>query len=925
MTRAERCYRLFLTCLPRAFRAEAEAELMETFRQGYARISTQSVVTRTAFWVRLGVDLVVTSWAERRALRYASRHAAAFASPPSRKDLMDRLQQFRYAIRTLVKNRGFATTAVVTLSLGIGAAVAIFSVVNAVLLEPLPYKDPSRLVIVWQELRARGVPEFPFPVGDIPDLRQKGTLLESVATIQTGRNTLAAADGQFETVRTAFVTSNLFDLLGVGVVRGRVFEEADGTPLPPPPPPPQPPPANAPGAPAAGQGAAPAPSPPPVVSAILSHDYWQRRFGGDPAIVGQLVPFGGGNARAQVVGIAEPDAQLLFAPRHNIERTPDIWIASRLDFATGSRTTGAVRVVARMKPGVTVPQAQGQMDALAKELRDTYPVKKNAGVHINVVSMHQTLVSDVRVSILALMGAVTFVLLIACANVANLMMTQSMRRERELAVRAALGARRGVLIGQLLTESVVLAGVSAAIALGLARLGIVVLQQMGPANLPRLQTVAIDLRVLLFATAAALVSAVIFGLAPALRASRFQLVEVLRHSGRSAGLGAGRLRSGLVVAEVALTFVLLIGAGLMFRSLVQLQRVEPGYDPRGLLTFAIQNLQSNSPQARIDVTRRLRESLGALPGVQGVSAASPLPLDGSSANMPWGIEGTDPAQFQQAAVHSVMPGYFETMRTPVRAGRAFTDDDRVPGTQRIMVDERLAARAYPGQPAVGRPLLLRVSGQNPQPFEIIGVVAHQRHTSLAQDGREALFFVDAAGGFAGRWVVRTAGDPVGLTDAVRAAVKEIDNRAVLAEIKPMSAYVDSAQAPTRFALALTGVFAVIAAVLAAVGLYGVLATLVRQRTAEIGVRLAFGAERASIFRLVVGRGLILAGVGVGIGAAGALVVTRGIQTMLVGVQPSDPATFATIAVLFLLVAVAACGIPAFRASRLDPTVALRSE
>jgi predicted lysophospholipase L1 biosynthesis ABC-type transport system permease subunit len=242
-----------------------------------------------------------------------------------------------------------------------------------------------------------------------------------------------------------------------------------------------------------------------------------------------------------------------------------------------------------------------------------------------------------------------------------------------------------------------------------------------------------------------------------------------------------------------------------------------------------------------------------------------------------------------------------------------------------MVDERLAARAYPGQPAVGRPLLLRVSGQNPQPFEIIGVVAHQRHTSLAQDGREALFFVDAAGGFAGRWVVRTAGDPVGLTDAVRAAVKEIDNRAVLAEIKPMSAYVDSAQAPTRFALALTGVFAVIAAVLAAVGLYGVLATLVRQRTAEIGVRLAFGAERASIFRLVVGRGLILAGVGVGIGAAGALVVTRGIQTMLVGVQPSDPATFATIAVLFLLVAVAACGIPAFRASRLDPTVALRSE
>jgi putative ABC transport system permease protein len=505
------------------------------------------------------------------------------------------------------------------------------------------------------------------------------------------------------------------------------------------------------------------------------------------------------------------------------------------------------------------------------------------------------------------------------------MMTQSLRRRRELAVRTALGAGRGTLVGQLLTESAVLSGVSAAIGLGLARLGIVVLQQIGPANLPRLQTVAIDFRVLGFAAVAALVSAAIFGVAPALRASRFHLVDALRDSGRAAGLGGGRLRSGLVVAEVALTFVLLIGAGLMFRSLVQLQRVEPGYDPAGLLTFSVNNLQTPSPQARIDVTRRLRETLGALPGVQSVAAASPFPLDGGSANMPWGIEGTDPAQFQQAAVHAVMPGYFEMMRTPLRAGRTFTDDDRVPGTQRVIVDERLAARAYPGQQAVGRPLLLRLGGQNPQPFEIIGVVAHQRHASLAQDGREALFFADTAGGVANRWAVRTAGDPQALADSVRAAITQFDNRIVLADVKPMSDYVDAAQAPTRFALALTGIFAVIAAVLAAVGLYGVLATLVRQRTAEIGVRLAFGAERSSIFKLVVGRGLILAAVGVAIGAGAALLVTRGIQTMLVGVRPSDPMTFATIAVLFLVVAAAACGIPAFRASRLDPTTALRSE
>ncbi len=928
MTRAERWYRRLLICLPAPLRTEAEAELLETFRQAHARVRTQSAAARMAFWARMAADLAVTSWAERRALRYASRHVAAVTPPPSRKDLMDRLQQLKYVFRSLVKNRGYATTSIVTLSLGIGAAVAIFSVVNAVLLEPLPYRDPSRLVVVWQELRARSVAEFPFPTGDIPDLRQKGTLLESVATLQTGRGTFEAAPGQFQQIRNAFVTTNVFDVLGLNVVRGRKFEEADGIPTPPPPQPQAPPAGNAPGAPPAAQGPPappPPPPPPPVFATILSHEFWMRQYGGDPAIVGQLVPFGGGNARAHVVGIAEPGAQILFAPRHNIERTPDVWIASRLDFATASRTAGAVRVVARMKPGVTVPQAQAQMEALAAELRETYPVKRNAGVYINVFSMHDTLVSDVRVSILALMGAVTFVLLIACANVANLMMTQSLRRRRELAVRTALGAGRGTLVGQLLTESVVLAGVSAAIGLGLARLGIVVLQQIGPANLPRLQAVAIDFRVLGFAAAAALISAAIFGVAPALRASRFQLVDALRDSGRAAGLGGGRLRSGLVVAEVALTFVLLIGAGLMFRSLVQLHRVEPGYDSTGLLTFTVNNLQTPSPQARIDTTRRLREALGALPGVQSVAAATPFPLDGGSANMPWGIEGTDPAQFQQAAVHTVMPGYFEMMRTPLRAGRTYTDDDRAPGTQRVIVDERLAARAYPGQQAVGRTLLLRLGGQNPQPFEIIGVVAHQRHASLAQDGREALFFADTAGGIANRWAVRTAGDPQALADAVRAALTQFDNRIVLADVQPMSVYVDAAQAPTRFALALTGIFAVIAAVLAAVGLYGVLATLVRQRTAEIGVRLAFGAERSSIFKLVVGRGLILAAVGVAIGAGAALLVTRGIQTMLVGVRPSDPATFVTIAVLFLAVAAAACGIPAFRASRLDPTVALRSE
>jgi putative ABC transport system permease protein len=919
-TPAERRYRRLLTlCLPAGLRREAESDLVETFRQSHARVASRHAIVRLGFWLRMAADLVVTRVAEQRAARWASRHVAPASPPTSSKDIMELLHQIRSAVRLLVKNRGFAGTAVLTLTLGIGAAVAIFSVVNAVLLEPLPYRDPARLVLVWQELRARSVPEFPFPIGDIPDLREKGTLLESVATIQTGRQTIPNAEGQPEQVRTAFVTANLFDLLGLGVVQGRGFEEADGTPLPPPPG------ANAAAAPAPGAAPA-APPPPPVFTAILSHEFWVRRYGSDPAIVGQLIPFGGG-ARAHVVGVAEPGAQLLFAPRHNVERTPDLWFAARLDFANGSRTAGAVRVIARLKPGVAVGQAQAQMEALATELRETYPVKKNAGVYINVVPMHATLVSDVRVAILALMGAVTFVLLIACANVANLMMTQSMRRERELAVRTALGARRATLIRQILIESLVLAGVGAAAGLGLARLGIVLLQQMGPANLPRLQNVAIDFRVLGFAAAAALTSALLFGLLPALRASRLNLVDSLRQGGRSAGLSSGRLRGGLVVAEVALTFVLLIGAGLMLRSLVILERVNPGYDPTGILTFTLGNMATPSLEARVDLTRRLRETIGALPGVEGVSAASPLPLDGGTANMPWGTEeaASDPTRFQQAAVHTTLPGYFDTMRTPIREGRVFTEADRAPNTQRVVIDERLAARAYPGESAVGRTLLLRVGGVSPTPWEIIGVVAHQRHASLAEDGREALFFVDGVGGFASRWIVRTSGDPLRLAESVRAAITGVVGQAVVAEVQPMSAFVDRAQAPTRFALALTGIFAVIAAVLAVVGLYGVLSTLVRQRTAEIGVRLAFGAERGSIFRLIVIRGLLLAGVGVAIGVAAALGLTRGIQSMLVGVQAADPLTFAAITVLFLGVAAAACGIPAFRASRLDPTVALRAE
>ena len=925
-TRSERVYQRLLCVLPQEFRHEAEPELLETFRAWHARVPSRSPGARLAFWWRVAADLVVTSTAERRATRQL-RHEPR---PPffSQRNLMNTMHDVRLAFRSLVKNRGFAATAVLTLALGIGATVAIFSVVNSVLIEPLPYRDPGRLVLVWQELRARGVTEFPFPPGDIPDLREKGTLLEDVAVVQTGRQSLSTEAGRPEQVRVAFVTPNFFKLLGLQIVRGRDFEAADGTPLPPPPAAPTAPAGNAAPAGANAAPASPTPAPPPPpFAAILSHEFWLRQFGGDGSIVGRSLQFGG--ATAFVAGIAEPGAELLFPPRTNVERVPDLWIAGRTNFATGTRTAGVVRVIGRMKPGVTVPQLQAQMDGLATELRAAHPVKRNAGVHITAVSMHDTLVSDVRVSILALMGAVTFVLLIACANLANLTMTQSARRERDLAVRAALGAGRGTLVRQMLVESAVLALAGAAAGLALARIGIVVLQEIGPANLPRLQDVAIDWRVLAFTAGASVTSAILFGLMPAFRASRLDVTSVLRRSGRVAGLGHGRARSGLVIVEVALTFVLLIGSGLMVRSMFALQHVDPGYDPNGLLTFLVPNFNGPTPMARAEFMRRMRTELGAIPGVQAVSGANPLPLDGGTANMPYGTEAAaaDPTLFAQATVHNVQPGYFEAMRTRVLEGRTFTEQENNLDARTVVVDRLLAARTFPGQSAIGKRLLMRIAGQNPVPFEIVGVVAHQRHASLAQDGREAVFFLDGQRGFgvSNRWVVRTDQDPVQLMDTVKAAVARVDPAVALADVQPMSALVDRAQAPTWFALVLTTVFGAIAAILAAVGLYGVLSTAVSQRTAEIGVRLAFGAERRAIFRLIVGRGLMLAAIGIVIGAVAAIGVTRTIQTLLVGVRATDPATFVAIAVLFIVVATAACGIPAFRASRLDPTVALRRE
>jgi predicted permease len=835
---------------------------------------------------------------------------------------MDTLvKDFVYALRGLRKNLGFATVATVTIALGIAACTAIFSVVNAVLLRPLPYADAQRLMIIWGELRTRNVHDWPFAPPDFKDLKTQSTdVFEDLAgMIPAGRVPIAGRGGEPEQIRVGGATPNLFKLLHARIVLGRDFTDDDATPQVAPP---------------QGQAAAGQAAPPRLPAiAIISHGFWMRRYGGDPGIIDTDVDLG--NGRAHIVGVLSPDFEMLFPPRANVERTPEMWTATRINFETANRNNVVFRVIGRLKPGVTPQLAQLQVDCVAADLRQHFPIKQTAGLYFHAIPMYDDLVDDVRPAILSLMGAVAFVLLIACANVANLLVVRASGRSRELAVRAAIGASRTDLVRQMLAESLAIAGAGTLLGLILARGGVQVLLSLAPKDLPRLDAIVIDPAVLGFAVLAGLITAVLCGLVPALRASRADVMEALRTvGGRSAGLRGGkRLRQAVVVTEVALSFILLVGAGLMLRSILVLGRIDPGYDPNGVLTFSLQP-QARQPEQRHAFMQQVRARLLAVPGVIGVTAALPLPLDGQLINGRWGTEAAvaDPSKFRQANFHAVIPGYFETMRTRLLAGRTFTDaendiDQKSDTPKQIIIDDALAALAFRGEPAVGKRLFLRITTPEPEWYEVIGVVAHQRHASLAVPGPEAVFIPDGhfGHGAAGRWAVRTSGDPNQIVSAVRAAVAQIDPRAPLAEVQPMQAFVDKAMAPVRFTSTLIGLFAAIAVVLAGVGLYGVLSTLVRQRAAEIGMRMVFGAPRGSILNLVVGEGLRLSVAGIVIGFVAALAITRLMASLLVGVSPTDPATFAAIVVLFTIVAMAASYLPARRAAGLDPIAAIREE
>jgi predicted permease len=820
------------------------------------------------------------------------------------------LKDLIYAARTLRANPAFTIAAVLTLALGIGASTAIFSVTNAVLIRPLPYKDASRLIYPCADLRTRNVTDHLWSSPDYMDLRDHASdTLQDVAAVSTGRATFTRDDGTSEEFAFAQVTPNIFRLLGARMVMGRDFIDSDG----------QTDPGTADGAPAPPDQRLP-------VYAIASQEFFQRRFGGNPAALGKPIARNG----AILVGVVEPGTELLFRPDKNVERKPDLWIALRLNYSA-PRVAIFLRPIARLRPGVSLQRAQSQADAVAERSRALEPTYRGAGLHFRLEPMQPYLVAQVRPAILALMGAVIFLLLIACSNVANLFLVRASLRGRDLAVRTAMGASWWRLARQMLAEALLVSIFGSALGFGLAWAGVRQLLAIAPGDLPRLDATRIDPAVLVFSVLAGLAAAVIFSLAPALRAARPDVAQVLRASGRTSGLSGGAvLRNSVVVAEVALCFVLLVGSGLMFRSFLALQRINPGFDSSNLLTFQTTGGRPvRNPAEQAANLRQMQSALTTLPGVESVTAASLLPLTGPFFPYRWGKEDAmnDFSKFQAADTQIVLPGYFETMHTPLVAGRVFDESDNKPQVKHVVVDQFLAAKAFPNGNAVGQRILSRMNTPGNEWYEIIGVVAHQRLASLAEPGREQMYV--ASGYFGDRglqgWAVRTKGDPAKYAAAIRDAVAHFDRSLLLTNIQTMDSVVSHAQTGTRFSMLLIAAFAAIAALLAGVGLYGVLSTVVRQRTAEIGVRMALGAAPTGIFSLMIAYGLRLSAVGIGAGLLAALMLTQVMTSMLVGTKATDPVTFAAMAALFFGISVLATWIPARRAAGLDPATALRQE
>ncbi len=794
------------------------------------------------------------------------------------------LQDLRYAVRLLGRAPGFTLVAVLTLALGIGANTAIFTVVNALLIRPLPYANPERLVMVWQDFRARGGPadEWATP-GNYVDWRAEKELFEQVAIVSGWRPTLLGG-AEPEAIVGEQVSYEYFDVLGVAPIAGRAFGEPDGL-------------VNAPRV------------------AIISEGLWQRRFGRDPGVLGRRVDLSG--VPHEIVGVVGRDFRPIVAP------LAEIWRPRPIDLGNPNRGAITQRAVARLRDGLTFDRAQAAASTLAKRLEAAHP-EFNEKVGINLEALHGRVVGDFRDGLLALLGAVAFVLLIACANIANLLLARGSARRREVGIRLALGAARARVMRQLLTESLLLAAVGGVAGALLGVWLVDALVAIAPDNAPRVTEIRPDRSVLTFTALVTVVTGLICGIAPALQTSRAGATDSLKEGARgTAGGGGFALRRALIVAEVALALVLLTGGGLLVRTFVSLQRADLGFNPDHVLVGGV-----NPPQVPYDTIAEHRafygqvlERASALPGVEKAALASVLPLSGDS-DMGFVIEGRPLPSRTETPItwyRLVSAGYFDVMGMTLRRGRTFAEREGAPS---VVVNETLAARYFPGEDPIGRRVRFRPDGQW---FTIVGIVGDVKVRGARETSRVETFVPYWQVTEPGMNVLlKTATDPSGLSGALRQAIASVDRNVPIVGITTLSEMVGNSIEQERFFALLAAAFALLALALAAVGTYGVMAYAVAQRTPEIGVRVALGATPGNVFSLVVGDGLKLAAIGVALGIAGSLLLARWLTALLFGVHPRDPLTLIATALVLLGVAAAACFIPARRATRVDPMVALKS-
>jgi len=800
-----------------------------------------------------------------------------------------------YSARSLRKSPGFTLAAVLTLALGIGANTSVFSVLDAVVLRPLPYRDAGRLVIVWDQLLKLGLDQFPVTYANYADYRRENRVLEDIAAFNTSDvNLEGSADTIPERLQAMAVSANLFQLLGVNPSLGRVFVSEQSEP---------------------GRGDA----------VILSDALWRSRFGADPGILGQSIRLDGRSRRVQA--IMPPGFAFTLGGA-----APDIWIPLTLPHSP-PRNEGFLRLIARLRPAVSLEQAQANLTAIAAGIESaqhpyTGPHGEDAGYRVSLVPMRDQLFGSFRASVLVLAGAVVFVLLIACANVANLLLARGARRRRELAIRAALGASRRQLLAELGVESLLLSLSGASLGLILARWGVAVLPALS--GMPEQVRISIDLRVLAFTLLLSLATALLFGLAPVVRSAR---AEFSLSGGRTVlGAERNRLRSGLIAAEVALCVALLIGAGLLLKSLANLQRVEPGFDPRNILTMQVSlpAVRYQDPRSRIAFFDQLAERLRHIAGVESAALVSQLPLAGGGrGGDPFSIEGrpydSSGRVPQVTARYRISPDYFRTMRIPLLAGRFLAERDGPSAAHVAVINQALALGFW----GAGNPIGQRIVMGAPRPaapwMTIVGVVADVRGASLRVEAIPQIyipFAQDPSGSMFA--VLRSSTDPLSIALAARREISAVDRGQAASDVRTMQDRLSGSIQRDRFESFLLAIFALAALALAVIGIYGVLEHSVSQRVSEIGLRMALGAQPGDVLRLIVTQGMGPALLGMLFGLMATFPLTRVLRSLLFQVAPTDPITFVVIPVVFFLIALAACAIPARNAMRLDPATALLS-